>query len=79
MRFYKSCAVAFLLGVAALAVDAQQAPTLAGRRRHRSHQRVELGWTLQGKLSDDGSKLEGRGIQNGLRTPFVLVKVALPH
>ena len=31
MRFYKSCAIALVLGIAALAVDAQQTPTLAGR------------------------------------------------
>ena len=36
------------------------------------------GWggRYEGKLSDDGSKMEGRWIQNGLRTPFVLTRVA---
>ena len=136
MRFCKSCAVALVLGVAALAVGAQQAPTLAGRWegvlapdasvgsrevRARSEgprlatvvviefadgkytgkwtsvsqgnattdiRKIELnganvlisvsnwGGRYEGKLSDDGLKLEGRWIQNGLRTPFVLTKVA---
>ena len=36
------------------------------------------GWggRYEGKLSDDGSKMEGRWIQNGLRTLFVLTRVA---
>jgi hypothetical protein len=34
------------------------------------------GGRYEGKLSDGGLKLEGRWIQNGLRTPFVLTKVA---
>jgi len=34
------------------------------------------GGRYEGKLSDDGRKLEGRWIQNGLRVPFVLTKVA---
>ncbi|HEY3519161.1 MAG TPA: hypothetical protein VGL98_19070 [Gammaproteobacteria bacterium] len=136
MRVYKSCAVALVLGVAILAVDAQQTPTLAGRWEgvlapDASVGSRELGarregprlatvvvingadgkyigkWTsvsqgnattdigkievdganvrisvsnwggrYEGKLSDDGLKLEGRWIQNGLRTPFVLTKVA---
>jgi len=136
MRFCKSCAVAFVLGIAALAVDAQQTPTLAGRWEgvltpDASVGSRELGarregprlatvvvingsdgnytgkWTsvsqgnattdigkievdganvrisvanwggrYEGKLSDDGRKLEGRWIQNGLRVPFVLTKVA---
>ena len=136
MRFYKSCAVAFVLGVAVLAVGAQQTPTLAGRwegvltpdmksgsrelgpRRDgvrlaivmvidgingaysgtftsvsQNNFRTELGrveldgaavyigvpaWggRYEGKLSDNGSKMEGRWIQNGLRTPFVLTRVA---
>ena len=136
MRFYKSCAVAFVLGIAALAADAQQTPTLAGRWEgvltpDASVGSRELGarregprlatvvvingsdgnytgkWTsvsqgnattdigkievdganvrisvanwggrYEGKLSDDGRKLEGRWIQNGLRVPFVLTKVA---
>ena len=135
MRFYKSYAVALVLGIAALAADAQQAP-LAGRwegvlapdasvgsREVRARnegprwatvvviafadgqytgkwtsvsqgnattdiRKIELnganvlisvsnwGGRYEGKLSDDGLKLEGRWIQNGLRTPFVLTKVA---
>jgi uncharacterized protein len=34
------------------------------------------GGRYEAKLSDDGRTLEGRWIQNGLRTPFVLTKVA---
>ena len=34
------------------------------------------GGRYEGKLSEDGSKLEGRWIQSGIRTPFVLTKVA---
>ena len=136
MRFYKSWAVAFVMGIAALAVDAQQTPTLAGRwegvltldasvgsrepgarregprsptvvvingaegkynckwtsasqgRATTDIARIEvdgadvrisvsnLGGRYEGKLSDDGHKLEGRWIQNGFRTPLVLTKVA---
>jgi hypothetical protein len=137
MRFYKSYAVALVLGIAVLSADAQQGPTLAGRWEgvlipDASVGSRELGarrdgpklatvvvitgingnytgkWTsvsqgnattdigrievdganvkisvsnwggrYEAKLSDDGSKLEGRWIQNGLRVPFVLTKVAL--
>jgi hypothetical protein len=34
------------------------------------------GGRYEGKLSEDGAKLEGRWIQNGLRVPFTLTKVA---
>ena len=34
------------------------------------------GGRYEAKLSDDGSRLEGRWIQNGNRVPFVLTKVA---
>jgi hypothetical protein len=37
------------------------------------------GGRYEGKLSEDGSKLEGRWIQSGIRTPFVLTKVAAPQ
>jgi hypothetical protein len=136
MRFYKSWAIALVVGIAVLAAGAQQTPTLAGRWEgvltpDASVGSRELGarregprlptvvvingsdgnytgkWTsvsqgnattdiskievdganvkisvsnwggrYEGKLSDDGLKLEGRWIQNGLRTPFVLAKVA---
>jgi hypothetical protein len=136
MRYCKSCVIAFVLGVAVLAVGAQQRPTLAGRWEgvltpDASVGSRELGarregprlatvvvitgsqgnytgkWTsvsqgnattdigkievdganvkisvsswggrYEAKLSEDGSKLEGRWIQNGLRVPFVLTKVA---
>jgi len=136
MRFDKSWAVAFMAGIAAFAIGAQQTPTLAGRwegvlapdasvgsrelgaRREGPRlptvvvisgadgkyigkwtsvsqgnattdiSRIEVeganvkisvsnwGGRYEGKLSDDGRTLEGRWIQNGLRTPFVLTKVA---
>jgi hypothetical protein len=139
MPFYKSLAVALVLGIAVLALDAQQAPTLAGRwegvlqpnvsggsreLRNRTEGprlptvvvinaaggtytgtwtsvsqgnattdlgKVEVegatvrisvpnwGGRYEGKLSEDGSTLEGRWIQAGIRTPFVLTKVATPQ
>ena len=136
MPFYKSYAVALVMGIAGLSADAQQEAPLAGRWegvltpdasvgsrevRARSEgprlptvvviefadgkytgkwtsvsqgnattdiRKIELnganvlisvsnwGGRYEGKLSEDGTKLEGRWIQNGLRTPFVLTKVA---